>query len=400
MPSWSEGYLDIHHINTGKGDATFFIFPDGTTFLLDAGAVIRERPLHYDSPQKPDASRRPGEWISRYIQEVHPRSEEGVIDYAAITHFHGDHMGSYSNELPLSASGDYRLTGITDVGEQFSIRTMIDRNWPDYNDSSLLRNDMMVNYQAFLQYQIEQQNMNVQRFVAGSEDQVNLMYSKKDFPEFSFRNIAANGYVWTGTGTEVRSRFPDEDLPGENNRSLAFRIDYGSFVYFSGGDLAGTLSSDSFRWRDMESALAWVVGPVDVHTLNHHGFHDSANTFFLSVLQPRVHILSVYAASHPSPDVMRRLMSEKSYFGPRDIFLTNGLWEGRKQNMIDLFGEKEYDWLTSQMGETASSQGHVAIRVGPGGESYKIFVLDDSDENYRIVSVHGKYEARGGLVGK
>jgi len=39
LPSWSEGYLDIHHINTGKGEAAFFMLPDGTTMLVDAGAT-------------------------------------------------------------------------------------------------------------------------------------------------------------------------------------------------------------------------------------------------------------------------------------------------------------------------------------------------------------------------
>ena len=27
FPAWQEGYLDIHHINTGRGNATFYIIP-------------------------------------------------------------------------------------------------------------------------------------------------------------------------------------------------------------------------------------------------------------------------------------------------------------------------------------------------------------------------------------
>jgi hypothetical protein len=33
----------------------------------------------------------------------------------------------------------------------------------------------------------------------------------------------------------------------------------------------------------MESAIAWVTGPVDVAVLNHHGNSDGSNAFFLSV---------------------------------------------------------------------------------------------------------------------
>ena len=40
LPPWQTGYLDIHHINTGHGDAAFYIFPDGTTMLLDAGESL------------------------------------------------------------------------------------------------------------------------------------------------------------------------------------------------------------------------------------------------------------------------------------------------------------------------------------------------------------------------
>ncbi len=30
LQSWRTGFLDIHHINTGSGDASYYIFPDGT----------------------------------------------------------------------------------------------------------------------------------------------------------------------------------------------------------------------------------------------------------------------------------------------------------------------------------------------------------------------------------
>lgn len=213
LPIWSEGYLDIHHINTGKGDATFFIFPDGTTFLLDAGAVTRERPPHYDSPQRPDTARRPGQWLVHYIRSVHPRGENGIIDYAAITHFHGDHMGTVTDDSPLAESNAYRLTGITDVGDKIPIRTMIDRAWPDYDYPSLLEGEMMDNYRAFLQWHRQHLGMDMQRFVAGRKDQITLNHEPEVFSEFNFRNIAGNGDVWTGKGTEVRHRFPDARSP-------------------------------------------------------------------------------------------------------------------------------------------------------------------------------------------
>ena len=39
LPEWQAGYLDIHQISTGRGNAAYLIFPDGTTMLLDAGRL-------------------------------------------------------------------------------------------------------------------------------------------------------------------------------------------------------------------------------------------------------------------------------------------------------------------------------------------------------------------------
>ena len=42
LPAWKEGYLDLHHINTGRGSCAYYIFPDGTTMLVDAGEMNPE----------------------------------------------------------------------------------------------------------------------------------------------------------------------------------------------------------------------------------------------------------------------------------------------------------------------------------------------------------------------
>lgn len=395
LPPWRKGQLDIHQINTGMGDSALFVLPDGTSLLLDAGAVQgRKRAFMYDAPPRPDGSRRAGEWIVHYIRRVHPDGAAAVLDYAMITHFHADHMGTLTPDAPRSAAGGYQLTGITDVGDQIPIRQLLDRATPDYQFPQPLIDPMMSNYREFQRWQSEHKGLRVQCFEAGRKDQIVLVRAPQDYPQFEFRNIAVNGHVWTGAATETRSRFPESDPPDENNCSLAFRLRYGKFDYFNGGDMAGELSKSGKVWREMESAVAWVVGPVDVHALNHHGTKDAANAFFLSVLQPRVHIASIYASSQPGPDVMRRMLSEQTYPGPRDIFLTNAIWKGRRGNMVALFGEEEAAWLESQINSVAGSQGHVVVRVAEGGGSYHVLLLDDSNERMLVKSVHGPYQSR------
>ncbi len=134
LPAWQPGLLDIHQISIGgKGDAAFFILPDGTTLLLDAGDMVRQRPPRYDAPPRPNDSLRSGQWVGRYIREAHPQGGRGVLDYAVLTHFHEDHMGLVTEHSPLSASGAYRLTGLTDVAEEIQIREVLDLGWPAYD---------------------------------------------------------------------------------------------------------------------------------------------------------------------------------------------------------------------------------------------------------------------------
>src|SRR5687768_4057312 len=68
FPKWTPGTLDIHQINTGRGNAAFVMMPDGTTLLIDAGNGGNLPPR--GTPPKPDASRTPGEWIARYVRAM------------------------------------------------------------------------------------------------------------------------------------------------------------------------------------------------------------------------------------------------------------------------------------------------------------------------------------------
>ncbi len=236
LTPWSAGYLDIHHISTGKGNATFFVFPDGTTLLIDAGAATL--PIPY-AEARPNDSLRPGEWIARYIEHFHPQ-ENAILDYALLTHFHGDHMGFADESAPQSRSGAYRLAGITDVAEQVPIRTLIDRGWADYNYPVPLGDDNMKNYRSFLDFQTHQKGMKVEQLSPGSKDQIVLRIDRERYPAFEVRNLAANGVVWTGVGTETRNHFPpleslpSKDRPSENMCSIALRVSYGKLDYYTG----------------------------------------------------------------------------------------------------------------------------------------------------------------------
>jgi len=69
------------------------ICPDGTTAMVDAGAIYD--PLKYTIAPKPDASRRPGEWLARYVTRHISAAEVTGIDYLLVTHLHTDHIVDY-----------------------------------------------------------------------------------------------------------------------------------------------------------------------------------------------------------------------------------------------------------------------------------------------------------------
>lgn len=384
FPLWKEGFLDIHHINTGKGDAAFFILPDGTTMLVDAGEHTRP-PGPRELKTKPNDSRSPGEWISRYILNMLNGQPKSRIDYVLVTHFDSDHMGGYHPAMKDSKNGNYKLSGITDVGDRISFDKVIDRAWPDYNWPRALTQSNIENYRKFLSWQSENNGVTVEQFLPGRSDQITLVNNPDAYPNFEVRNIVANGVVWTGVGNNTRNHFPllenldEKDFPSENMSSLAIRLSYGSFDYYTGGDLVGIPPAGSPEWQNIERPVANAVGPVDVHVLNHHGYIDAGNEHFIRTLSPRIHIIQSWVVAHPAPSTLSRMLSSRLYPGPRDVFSTNITETGK--NFIGSASDK------------IKGPGHIVIRVDPKGENYTIFILEDTAENFIVKEKHGPYKS-------
>ncbi len=368
LPPWQPGTLDIHIINTGRGDAALLVLPDGTTLQFDAG----DGGAPVGSPRGvetlPDTSRPAGEWIARYATRVLAHFREPAIDYALLSHIHGDHMGAFP-----------------DLARHLPIRTMLDRGWPDYDaPAPVPTTGDTGRYLAFAR----DTPSRMQRFQAGRNDQVTLLRSPKDYPAFEVRNVAVNGDVWTGIGQTTRSRFPDNwqalpaaDHPTENQSSLGIRVSYGAFDFYTGGDIPGMVRPGYPAWQDIETPVAQAVGAVDVAAVNHHGNRDAGNAFFVSALQPRLWILQVWSSDHPAHDVLDRMLSPRLYPGDRDVLATNMSHANRVV-------------IGPMLDRLLSARGHIVIRVEPGGASYRAIVLEDTDESMRVKAVHGPYQSR------
>jgi beta-lactamase superfamily II metal-dependent hydrolase len=355
LPPWTRGTLDIHQISTGRGNAAFFIFPDGTTMLVDAGAAGDG--IEYTDP-RPNKTHTPGGWIVRYIERM-MAPQAARIDYAVLTHFHVDHMG-----------------GITEVGTAIPIGKLIDRGMdylPPPSDA------MIKNYVAFL----ADQKLKHETIRVGAADQITLR-DRDAFKNFEVRNVAANGEVWGGEGDGSKRIFPplasidNEDKPSENMCSIGLRIRYGKFDYFTGGDIPGVPDPGSPDWTSVETAVARAIGPTDVHVVNHHGSISPESAFFLATLKSAVMILPAWSPTHPSQDVLKRMMTMRLYPGPHDIFVTT-LREPTKAS------------IGPRVSQLKATHGHIVVRVAPGGDHYQVFVLDDTSEEMNVIGTFGPY---------
>jgi beta-lactamase superfamily II metal-dependent hydrolase len=378
LTPWHPGWLDIHHISTGRGSCAFLILPDATTLLIDCGDIEREPELQeFLISPKPNGSLRPGQWVARYIQRHLPASANDSIDYFIPTHFHNDHMGSGTPNKPFSTNGLYRLSGVTDVAEVLKIRNIIDRNYPGYNYPEPLTDLHQLNYQAFV-HSVAKAGTHAERIQPGVIGQIALVNQPKAFPNFAIRNLAANGEVWTGLGDSTQQMFPPlkslskDQYPNENMCSVALRLNYGAFSYYTGGDLTFETNYDIDPWRNIEVPVAHAAGPVTVAVANHHGFVNACSPDWVRALRPQTFIINAWTSAHPVMTTLDSMFSPLLYPGPRAVYST----AVRPESRI----------AVRRLDEMKSHDGHIVIRVTPGGAGYQIVTTSNRDESDQILT--------------
>lgn len=378
-PGWHPGELDIHHIQTGGGESNFLIFPDGTSLLIDAGDY------RYDKSAQavPDTTRRPGEWIARYIQQVNPRKNQ--VDYLMISHFHNDHTGDCSKATEFK--NGYALCGITQVGQQIRFKTALDRGWPNYDYPLPIDDPDVTNYRRFIDYQTRTNGLTPEAFQVGSHQQIRLRHDSARYPTFHVQNIAANGELWDGSRTTKYYDANPANLniwPNENTKSLVLLLTYGNFRYYTGGDASGKLLDENDQEIDYEGKIGEACGEVDVCKVNHHGYLDAMNQTFVNHINATNYILPVWDYWHIQPAVMTRLAGHPTPGHTCRLFATHVPDALRHQY-------RDQPFMKQLMPET----GHIIIKVQEGGREYKIYVLDDQNESKTIRAIYGPFQAKG-----
>lgn len=362
LPAWEEGHLDIHSINTGRGECTFYILPDGTTMLVDAGEFHTGGSKYPMVDQKPDTLIRPYKVYAAYIQNVLPCSDS--IHYALATHYHMDHIGRMEKDYAVSDSG-YVLTGMMALYDEIPYRTLVDRSWPEYEDKKEQKN-----WECFARSMSERDGMKVEKFDLGSDSQFVLVNHPEKYPDFRIRNYHVNGLVWNNG--HIKDCWKGKPVK-ENGASAGFLLSYGKFDWFTGGD-----AGDNGK---VEKPTARAIGrQIEAMKGHHHMSWHTMSAEMLEIFRPQVVVNQSFYAHQPWPETMKNVLSVGVPEGQtRDVFLTN-------------LHDSTYVDEPETLANVKAYRGHVVIRVLPGGDSFYVYMLNDNDLKFNVKTVYGPYE--------
>ena len=375
LTPWREGYLDIHQISTGRGNATFMILPDGTTMMVDMGDLGDTSHFRQEvMPAVPSSEKSPAQWVAEYVKHFcGPLGNGGKVDYMLITHYDSDHIGIHGKG------------GVMELDSLLHIDKIVDRGY-DYPTPELA---MQMNRRTLPGYLRTMEaraarGLGYEKFVVGSDTQFALRSRPRD--DFRIRNIYANGQLWTGEGFQTRDIVIGEGeeyqenlkAMNENRLSCTINISYGNFDYHSGGDIQGSSPNSTRPWRNVEKFVGEFIGETDVVLANHHAYSDAMYEPFVKAVTPQVCIIPVWDYYHPQPTTLDNMLRDgidEGHPAVRDsvnyVFAAGMVGSNRERLASD--------------GSLVLPDGHVVVRVHEGGDRFQVFVLDDSSLDYRII---------------
>ena len=366
LPAWSAENFDIHLINTGRGECCFYIMPDGTTMLVDAGEVQNKT---LATPNNVPAHRT----YAYYIKHFMP-SETKIIDYCAPSHFHIDHIGG-EDSLFGTAEAGYRKSGLTALFDYVPYRHIIDRAYPVYaedENTPPIDGQLSQDWATFVTWGVANKKFTAERFAVG-EYQLAMRNNPSRFPDFSIRNICANGFV-VGKGSDGKEEIKGSKSTAAGNVcSCGFHVKYGKFDYIACGDLAGTPQNlVAYYFRDF-------IGNGNLEAFKCH--HHLASNGWGSKMQaynfdPMVALNHAFTSAKPDPETLERVLPMVSGF-----FSTN---------IHPVVAETN----PAAVALIAGHSGHIVLRVKHGGDSFYVYVLDDSNFDYKVKSIHGPYYSK------
>lgn len=376
LPLWEEGYLDIHMINSARGECSFLILPDGTTLVVDVGeipATMGDFPV----AQLPSTDVRPTTTYARYIKNYLPEGKSW-IDYCHISHFHNDHFGDPGIKGETNPIG-YRKIGAMALYDLIPFKNILDRAYPNYlaeGESKTAPIDhtwFLEEWKTLIAWGEENGVLQGARFTAGKE-QIVLLYNKEKYSNFMTMNICENGYGYYIKSGETTPRKNGSKSDAGNPSSCGFYLKYGNFDYVSAGDITSAPQNRmAYYFRDCADGtkLDAIKGG---HHLSSNGYGGQMETYMF----PDVILNQNFYKKQPDID----LLNNKIFpIIQSEVFTTNAHPEALSEN-------------PETYAKISGYNGHIVLRVAPGGASYYVYMLDATNFEYRVKSIHGPYTSK------
>ncbi|MFC2062258.1 ComEC/Rec2 family competence protein [Elusimicrobiota bacterium] len=237
----------VSFVDVGQGNCVLVQTPSGATLLYDAGG----------NPEWMQSTWDPGlQIVAPYLEK---RNVE-KINYAVMSHAHGDHIGGYKSIL-----------------YNFKVETFID---PGYAYGTVLYKSLLETVKAKeITYQLGRD---------GGESIIDLG------PDITCRILSPpGGFYFAGTNSDC------------NNSSILLKITYKNVSFLLTGDLESR--GEVYCAKKYSKELA-----SNVLQVGHHGSYTSSTSVFLEKVQPEIAVIPVgenNTFGHPSADALSNLES-------------------------------------------------------------------------------------------
>jgi hypothetical protein len=204
-----------------------------------------------------------------------------------------------------------------------------------------------------------------------------MLNNPKAHKEFSIFNICANGSIWQRTNSGEERVVEGKTLVSGNPSSCGFHIRYGAFDYIACGDLVSSVQNRlAYYFRDFVGE-----GKLDAFKANHHLAGNSWGSRMQELnFNPRVVLNHSFTLNKPDVKKLMHVLPVVESF-----FTTNlhkdfaNLPEVKANNLVE---------------KITGYNGHIVLRVAPSGGEFYVYMLDDSDFDYKVKSIHGPYKSR------
>lgn len=246
--------LNIYFIDVEGGQSTLLVTPKGDSLLIDTGWAGNGNPGA--KAGKPSQSRD----ANRILAATR---DAGIrqIDYALITHFHGDHEG-----------------GVVELSQLLPVRHFVDHG--GFAAGAQIDPDTEAAYEAY-------------RTVRDKVDHI----EPKPGDRLPLKEIEA--VIVSAAGSTIDKPFPGAGElnttcagsalpPGdavENPRSTGLVVTFGHFRFLDVGDLTG---EPLFKLACPNN----MIGAVDAYLVAHHGGADASDPATFAAFKPRIVIMN------------------------------------------------------------------------------------------------------------